>query len=186
MVATYYTHKLLNSMTLIFYGPPIMILDLKAYHFLFLFCLMALNPLPRNSPQQSSFYFWWFRHSFRMLWAWTQTSTYIGRNDCLHLLKKAKNLFCPIPPFAPILPDFMHPLEALERWPTWFLSNQLPDASLRTKQMTVFPQDSPFQPPHGSDVSFVMRPRPGLWSSGHRRGLYSLIWEVWGSLRPSC
>lgn len=173
-------------MTLIVYGLLIMILDLKAYHFLFLFCLMALNPLPRNSPQQSSFCFWWFRHSFWMLWAWTQTSTYIGRIDCLHLLKKAKNIFCPFPPFAPILPDFMRPPEALERWPTCFLINQLLDASVRTKQMTVSSQDSPFQPPQGSEVSFVMRPRPGLRSSGHCRGLYNLIWEAWGSLRPSC
>lgn len=29
----------------------------EAYHFLFLFCLMALNPLPREFPQQSSLYF---------------------------------------------------------------------------------------------------------------------------------
>ena len=38
---------------------------------------------------------------------------YIGRSDCLYVLRKAKNIFCPFPPYAHILPDLMHPLEAL-------------------------------------------------------------------------
>ena len=88
-------------MTLIFYGLLIMILDLKTYHFLFLFCLMALNPLPRNSPQQSSFYFWWFRDSFRILWAWTQTAAAAAAK----LLQLCPTLCDPIdrsPPDSPV------------------------------------------------------------------------------------
>ena len=40
-------------MTPIFYGPLKLTGDLKAYHFLFLYCLMVLNPPPRNSPQKA-------------------------------------------------------------------------------------------------------------------------------------
>lgn len=51
--AIFYAHRLYNSTTPVSHGLLILIVDLRAHHFLFLFCLMVLNLLPRNSPNKA-------------------------------------------------------------------------------------------------------------------------------------
>ena len=107
----------------------------------------------------------------------------INRSDYLHVLKKAKNSFCPFPPYTSILPNLSHPLEALGKWPTRTLINQLPSASVETRSVLILPGPS-LGPAQCPEVSYGMGPRPGVLSMGHCRGLFSLLWEDWGSLRP--